>query len=84
MKTVYKREIDRNYLILEQDEFQDYYQVGMLVRNCISGLLKCSLSRMDKTAAFYYEITSKQNLCFPTRRITILISSVLPGPDLLT
>ncbi len=62
MKTVYKREIDRNYLILEQEEFQDYYQVGMLVRNCISGLLKCSLSRMDKTAAFYYEITSKQNL----------------------
>lgn len=62
MKTIYKREFDHNYLILEQEEFRDYYQVGMLVRNQIPGLLQCSLSRMDKTAAFYYEITSKQNL----------------------
>lgn len=62
MRTVYKREFDHNYLILEQEEFRDYYQVGMLVRNQIPGLLKCSLSRVDKTAGFYYEITSKQNL----------------------
>lgn len=62
MKTIYKRELDHNYLILEQKEFQDHYQVGMLVRNRIPGLLECSLSRMDETAVFYYEITSRQNL----------------------
>lgn len=62
MKTIYKRELDHNYLILEQEEFQDHYQVGMLVRNKIPGLLECSLCRLDKMAAFYYEITSKQNL----------------------
>lgn len=62
MEAIYKRELDHNYLILEQEKFQDHYQVGMLLRNRIPGLLECSLSRIDETAAFYYEITSKQNL----------------------
>lgn len=62
MEAIYKRELDHNYLILEQEKFEDHYQVGMMLRNKIPGLLECSLSRMDKTAAFFYEITSKQNL----------------------
>lgn len=62
MRIVYKRELDHNYLILEQEEFWDHYQVGMLISNKIPGLLECSLSRIDKEAAFYYEITSRQNL----------------------
>lgn len=62
MEAIYKRELDHNYLVLEQEKFEDHYQVGMMLRNKIPGLLECSLSRMDKTAAFFYEITSKQNL----------------------
>lgn len=62
MEAIYKRELDHNYLVLEQEKFEDHYQVGMMLRNKIPGLLECSLSRMDETAAFFYEITSKQNL----------------------
>lgn len=52
MKISYKRELDHNYLILEQKDFQNNYQAGMLVKNRIAGLLECTLSRMDKDAAF--------------------------------
>lgn len=62
MRTSYKRELDHNYLILEQEMFQNNYQAEMLIKNRIPGLLECTLSRMDKSAAFYYEITSRQNL----------------------
>lgn len=62
MRTTYKRELERNYLILEQENFQNSYQIGMLVKNQIPGLLKCRLSLVDRRAAFYYEITSRQNL----------------------
>lgn len=62
MKTAYKRELDRNYLILEQEDFQNNYQVGMLVKNRIQGLLDCRLNLVDRKAALYYEITSRQNL----------------------
>ena len=58
MKISYKRELDHNYLILEQEELQNNYQAGMLIKNRIPGLLECTLSRMDGAAAFYYEITS--------------------------
>ena len=62
MKTTYKRELERNYLILEQEDFQNSYQIGMLVKNRIPGLLECRLSLVDRRAAFYYEITSRKNL----------------------
>ena len=32
MKTSYKRELDHNYLILEQEELQNNYQAGMLIK----------------------------------------------------
>lgn len=62
MRTIYKRELDHNYLILGQEKFEDHYQVEMLIKNKIPGLLECTLSRIDKEADFYYEITSRQNL----------------------
>lgn len=82
MKTSYKRELDHNYLILEQEEFQSNYQAGMLIKNRIPGLLECTLSRMDKDAAFYYEITSRQNLCLvlERRRLTVFqLEALLDG-----
>lgn len=62
MNVTYKRELDHNYLVLDQEEFQENYQVGMLVKNRIPGLLECRVSRLDTGAAFYYEITSRQSL----------------------
>lgn len=62
MEISYKRELDRNYLILWQEEFRDCYQLEMLVKNQIPGLLACRLGLWDEKAALYYEITSRQSL----------------------
>ncbi len=62
MKVTYKRELDQNYMVIEQEEFKEQYQVEMLVRNQIPGLLSCRLSLIDRKALFYYEITSRQSL----------------------
>lgn len=62
MEISYKRELDQNYLILWEEKFRDCYQVEMLVKNQIPGLLSCRLGLWDEKAALYYEITSRQNL----------------------
>ena len=62
METTYKRELGHNYLILWQEEVQACYQLGMLTRNRIPGLLECKLSMLDEKTGLYYEITSRQSL----------------------
>lgn len=62
MRAVYKRELEHNYLVLEQEKYEPNYQVGMLIRNRIPGLLPCAVSRLDGSASLYYEITSRQSL----------------------
>ena len=62
MKVSYKRELDHNYLVLEEEEYQENYQAGMLLKNRILGFLECRMSRFDEGASFYYEITSRQSL----------------------
>lgn len=74
MRISYKRELDHNYLILEQEDFQSSYQIEMLTRNRIPGLLECRLSLVDQNAVFYYEITSRQSLrlVLERRRLTAI------------
>ena len=62
MEITYRRELDHNYLVLEQENYRENYQVGMLLKNRIPGFLECRMSRLDDTAFFYYEITSRQSL----------------------
>lgn len=62
MEITYRRELDHNYLVLEQENYRENYQVGMLLKNRIPGFLECRMSRLDETAFFYYEITSRQSL----------------------
>lgn len=50
MKVSYRRELDRNFLVIRQEEFEDQYQVGMIVKNKIPGFLECSLSSAPHTA----------------------------------
>ncbi len=68
MEISYKRELNQNYLILEQKEFSSEYQTEMLVRNHIPGLLNCRISLIDSRASFYYEITSRQSLALLLER----------------
>ena len=62
MEVSYRRELDHNYLVLEEKEYQENYQVQMLLKNRIPGFLECRMTRVDRDALLYYEITSRQNL----------------------
>lgn len=64
MKTEYKRDLNHNYLIIEEEEEINTasYQVRMLAGNVIPSLLRCHLQNLDGKNIFYYEITSKQSV----------------------
>lgn len=68
MKSRYKRELNHNYLILEEDGYQETYQEKMLVRNQIPGFLECRVSRLGERADFCYDITSRQSLSLVLER----------------
>lgn len=64
MKLEYKRELDHNYLILEEEhgEAKESYEIYMLEENKIPGLLKCTMQGMNGRQRFCYEVTSRQSL----------------------
>ncbi len=64
MRAEYKRDLQRNYLILEGEEEtgEEDYRVQMAERNKIPGLLPFHRSRTDGVLRLYYEITGKQPL----------------------
>lgn len=67
MEIQYKRELKRNYLIIEPDwETQAGYEAKMLMENRIEGLLDFHMKYVDDRQIYYYDITSMQ----PLSRIT--------------
>ena len=52
MKVSYKRELDHNYLVLEEEEYQENYQAGMLLKNRIPGFLECRMSGLTREPLF--------------------------------
>ena len=77
MEVSYRRELDHNYLVLEEKEFQENYQVNMLLKNRIPGFLECRMTRVDKKAFFYYEITSRQNLRLVLERNRLSLTEMI-------
>ncbi len=77
MEVSYRRELDQNYLVLEEKEYQENYQVQMLLKNQIPGFLKCRMTRVDRDASFYYEITSMQNLMLVLERKRINLTELV-------
>lgn len=77
MEVSYRRELDHNYLVLEEKEFQENYQVNMLLKNRIPGFLECRMTRVDKKAFFYYEITSRQNLRLVLERKRLSLTEMI-------
>lgn len=63
MKIAYRREMKNNYLIIDPEE-PNYkgFELPMLEKNKIEGLLKFHLKNLDGQSSCYYEITSKQSL----------------------
>ncbi len=77
MEVSYRRELDHNYLVLEEKEFQENYQINMLLKNRIPGFLECRMTRVDRTASFYYEITSRQNLRLVLERKRLSLTEMI-------
>ena len=64
MNLSYKRELDHNYMIIEEDcrEEKEGFEIYMMEENRIPGLLSCHVQRVDRKQRFFYEITSRQSL----------------------
>lgn len=64
MRTEFRRDMDHNYLILQEDVAVDTaaYQVRMLAGNVIPSILRCRIQSLDGSHFFSYDITSKQPL----------------------
>lgn len=73
MQADYKRDLNHNYLILQEEGEVDTasYEVRMILMNSISGLLPCTIQRIDNQNLFYYEITSRQpiSLLFANKKL---------------
>lgn len=64
MHTEFRRDMDHNYLILQEETTVDTsaYQVRMLTGNVIPSILKCHIQSLDGSQFFSYDITSRQPL----------------------
>lgn len=63
MRTEFKREMNRNYMILHPEEaFEESYTLRMLSENRIPGLLPFREKKIDGESFLYFDITSRQSL----------------------
>jgi len=64
MKELLKRELNKTYLILssEECEYEESYEIEMLVKNSLETILPVYAIRIDGDVELYYDISSKQTL----------------------
>ncbi len=64
MKTEYKSDLKKNYLVVEPEEEvnSEDYDVRMMEQNQIQGFLPMQVRRLDGSCYLYYEITSMQQV----------------------
>ncbi len=83
MRADYKRDMNHNYLILEEEKEVNTasYQVRILVGNIVPSLLKCHLQGMDGRVLFFYDITSRQSVSalFEKRKLGVEELRILFG-----
>ena len=60
MKTFYKNDLKKAFLILETEEGEkEDYQIVMLQENDIEGLLKTDVRNVNNRSHYYYDISGK-------------------------
>ena len=59
LKTFYKHDLKKVYMILEGKEDKEDYQVIMLKENEIPGVLNMDVRYLDNQSQYYYDISSK-------------------------
>lgn len=63
MEIRYQRNLNHNYLIIVDDNIaENDYQLQMITKNAIKGLLNCTIHRVDSEVQLYYEISSRYPL----------------------
>lgn len=58
----YRREMNHNYMIVEPETRICTFELEMLLRNKIEGLLKLQVQNLNGESLLYYDITSRQPL----------------------
>ena len=77
MNVAYRRELDHNYLVLEQEEYQESYQVGMLLKNKVKWFTSFSKNEISYCYAgenygFGFEITESELNFYNSKETDIL------------
>lgn len=64
MKSSFNRNLENNYMILEEEEQEliEGYGLKMLLYNKVDSVLPCSIRTVDSVSSCHYEITSKQTM----------------------
>ncbi len=64
MKEYMKRDLNRTYLILENDreDYEESYEIEMLVKNQPPAFLPVKVIRIDRNIQLYYDVSSRQSL----------------------
>ena len=63
MDISYAKDYRHNYLVISDDRvLENDYQLHMVVKNDVLGLLKCQERMINGKGLLYYEVTSKQSL----------------------
>ena len=62
MKTYYKNDLNKVYLIIEGGNHPEDYRIPMLKQNQIPGVVETDVRYMDGIRQFYYDISGKTSL----------------------
>lgn len=72
MKTEYKRNLDKTYLIIEEEKiYEESYQMHMLRENKIPGLLEVSGKGNGENSQYYYDISCKISMKVKYEKVKI-------------
>ena len=78
MKERLKRELNKTYLILYSEgcEYEESYEIEMLVKNSLETILPIHALRIDGKIELYYDISSKQTLKSCVERVKLSADTV--------
>ena len=78
MKERLKRELNKTYLILSSEgtNYEESYEVEMIIKNSPHTILPLHVLRMDQTVELYYDVSSKQTLQTCAERVKFSADTV--------
>ncbi len=63
MDVIYMKDVNRSYMILSEEEEQEMdYQIPMLEKNEILGLLPFHIKQVDRQLQYCYEISGRESI----------------------